>query len=200
MKPAGISKGVAVTHLLQRLKEFVLTQDDFASPAALSQSEEDKEKNSLFPFVLCMGDDRADEEMFRSIARLTAVWYDDSRGSKDSQQRHRRHESLNFDGDLAPTSSFREVMNDHLLRKRTARASAALESMTPAERADMAAMSPEVFTMCVGIRPSCARGYVHDFEDAIEILQQLVQVTKMDRLNQQRKHAHESKEKKKKNR
>jgi trehalose 6-phosphate synthase/phosphatase len=130
VKPVGVSKGSTCTRILQKLNALLA----------------DDEK----PFVLVIGDDRSDEEMFIATDKVAA-----------SIAAEKATAQLN---DLSATNSKLpewkldrdEDSNTNRLSRRT--------------------HLPNLFTTCVGIKPSNAHYYVHDDEEVRHLIEILVSI------------------------
>jgi trehalose-phosphatase len=133
VKPHGISKGRAATHILRTV---------------LGKAKQ-MGQNVQSPFLMCIGDDLSDEEMFRAVQKR-----DDKQPevktsavvSAASASAHRRKPSLPGE------EKERETLGREQRDKK---------------------FDPNTFTLCVGIKPSNARFYLHDHEDVAKLLQAL---------------------------
>ena len=130
-KPVGISKGSTCTHILQQLLAL----------------EEVKHEEG-HPFVLCIGDDRSDEEMFIACERVLTAQADVKPDQKvDSASDLKFHQQSDWDAEENPNQTATLAPKRNKL--------------------------PGLFSTCVGIKPSNARYYVHDDEEVATLLEAL---------------------------
>lgn len=118
------------------------------------------------PLLVCIGDDRSDEDMFRAVHRRDDLRSPSigptglsitSPGSNSNRDGH--HGGSNTPGNgmsSRPGSGSTTPIGGHSRRP---------SSDEP--------FSPHTFSICVGIKPSCARFYVHDSDEVGRVLASL---------------------------
>jgi trehalose 6-phosphate synthase/phosphatase len=123
VKPVGVGKGSTCTHILQKLLAL-------------------KNTSSESPLVMCIGDDRSDEEMFVAVEKALTAHLAGENVKKPNAW------------DVNPEKS----------------------SLRNVKRAKL----PNLFTVCVGIKPSHARFYVHDTEQVLSLIEALQRAAASD--------------------
>jgi hypothetical protein len=110
------------------------------------------------PFLVCIGDDRSDEEMFRAVHHRYDLRVS---GSSSSGSGNSGTHPL---GLVSPMSTLSTPHNGSGQNTPShSRRPSALDE----------AFNPNTFTICVGIKPSCARFYLHDSDDVGRLLASL---------------------------
>jgi len=168
VKLRGINKGVAVSRVLQKITQMYGDVD----------------------FILCIGDDRSDEDMFEAVAHFsspedaatdntssqlsTADGESDGHSGGEVQHAHTAQPEEDQLGPMVPESSF----------MKTRKLSSGLGSL-PGARGDLmklssgqlgrddsgnAAANQKFFTCTVGRKPSAAHYFLDDVEEVSEVL------------------------------
>jgi trehalose 6-phosphate synthase/phosphatase len=145
IKPCNISKGSTVSYILERTR--MLPVDAIPSDA-----------KAPLPFVLCVGDDRSDEEMFMALDESVARLSQNATDSKAKISGSIKHQKKNVS------------------RRRVGQVKGK-EFKSNSERAQICKPSASTFTCCVGIKPSNARFYVYDEADLLEVITTLAELS-----------------------
>merc|ERR1712183_1121631 len=121
----------------------------------------------MIDFILCIGDDRSDEDMFNVVNNfadhqgMSTSMLDDDEGLESYDGRARR---MSFTGDHSQSGS------SFLMKK----GSLTLEEFNPADQAK----SSKFYTAAVGRKQSSARYFVNDVREVSSLIEKLAQETK----------------------
>ena len=163
IKPKGINKGVCVKVILERLFPHSLLSFSHFTPLNVHS----RPALPLPLFLLCVGDDLSDEEMFEAV--------------QSSEREGSNPVSPSLLARNAPPSGAGPVSlegTDRLVTGHTsAHADSAIDAgphnarFNPFSRSKrMSGQRNNVFTCCVGMRPSKAHYFLHDPSDVLEVL------------------------------
>jgi len=162
VKPHGVSKGSAASRILQQvlklptfcnplpLPQPQTTTTSVSAPSTPARRFERKEQKDL-PFLLCVGDDKSDEDMFKAVE-----------ATSDYLKTGQIPESKRFSFLIDPHSP-RGL--DHHLNLPISNSSFSSQQL----------QRNSTFTICVGIKHSEARYYLQDDTEVRQLLQAIAE-------------------------
>jgi hypothetical protein len=164
-----------------------------ASPTASPMSPTSPHASPLVsPFLLCVGDDRSDEDMFRALHRYDDIKEELAEKSPTSHRstsssgstsgRHSRRPSADMDSTTISRRGRRVGSNTPIggvVEPGTPLGGSSMNNMD--DESKIGKFDPNTYTCCVGIKPSCARFYLRDHDDVAKLLAELA--TCSDRMN-----------------